>query len=109
MAETLNSDFKPVQELALDCNTLLERYIHKLNDDAINVNFPAIDIPVIDLNSLKYSSPSADKELEKLRTSLSSWGCFQAINHGMTSSFLDKCTVLAKTSLRFQRRKSSSA
>lgn len=77
MAETLKSVFNPVQEMAVDCNTLPERYIYKLNDDAIGVNFPVIDIPVIDLSSLKYPSPSADKELEKLRTSLSSCGCFQ--------------------------------
>lgn len=77
MADNLKSVFKPVQEMVVDCNTLPERYIYKLDDDAIGVKFPVKDIPVIDLNSLKYSSPSADKELEKLRTSLSSCGYFQ--------------------------------
>ncbi|KAL8110314.1 codeine O-demethylase-like [Apium graveolens] len=96
MAKTLKSVFNPVQELAVNCNTPPERYIYKLNDDVISINFPVIDIPVIDLSSLKYSSPSADEELEKLRTSLSSCGCFQAINHGMTSSFLDQVHGIGK-------------
>uniref|UniRef100_A0A7N2R039 Non-haem dioxygenase N-terminal domain-containing protein n=1 Tax=Quercus lobata TaxID=97700 RepID=A0A7N2R039_QUELO len=44
----------------------------------------------IDLGNHKSSVATVVEELEKLRSALSSWGCFQAINHGMTSSFLDK-------------------
>ncbi|WOG84614.1 hypothetical protein DCAR_0103798 [Daucus carota subsp. sativus] len=96
MAETLQSVSNPVQELALDCETLPERYIYKRSDEAIDVDYPTIDIPVIDINSLKSSSLSAEKELEKLRASLSSCGCFQAINHGMTSSFLDQVRSIGR-------------
>ncbi|WOG96582.1 hypothetical protein DCAR_0415918 [Daucus carota subsp. sativus] len=91
MSETLESAvFKPVQELAVDCNTPPERYIYTCSNEAIDVNPPVLDIPVIDLNSLQSSSPSADRELEKLRVSVTSCGCFQLIGHGMTSSFLDQ-------------------
>ncbi|KAK1403497.1 2-oxoglutarate (2OG) and Fe(II)-dependent oxygenase superfamily protein [Heracleum sosnowskyi] len=79
---------KPVQELAVDCNIPPQRYIHKRSDEDIFVNSRVIDIPVIDLNSIQSSSPSAEKQLEKLRTSLASCGCFQVIGHGMTGSFL---------------------
>ncbi|XP_074369683.1 jasmonate-induced oxygenase 4-like isoform X2 [Apium graveolens] len=81
---------KPVQELAVDCNTPPQRYIHKRGDEDIGVNSPVIDVAVIDLDSMQSSSPSAEQELEKLRTSLASCGCFQVIGHGMTDSFLDQ-------------------
>lgn len=68
---------KHVQELAVDCNTPPRRYIHKRSDEDINVNPPVIDISVIDLDCIQSSSPSAEKELEKLRTCLASCGCFQ--------------------------------
>ena len=78
MARTLESlVFKPVQELAVDCKILPERYIHKCIDEAFHVDPPVIDIPVIDLNLIQPPSPSADQVLEKLRTSLSSCGCVQ--------------------------------
>lgn len=87
---------KPVQELAMDRDSLPERYIYKGSDGAIDISFPVMEIPVVDLNCLSYSSPSAEKELEKLRLSLSSCGCFQAINHGMTSSFVDQVHRVGK-------------
>uniref|UniRef100_A0A165WWF0 Fe2OG dioxygenase domain-containing protein n=1 Tax=Daucus carota subsp. sativus TaxID=79200 RepID=A0A165WWF0_DAUCS len=91
MAETLESlVFKPVQELAVDCKTIPERYILKCPDEAFYVDPPVIDIPVIDLNLIQSPSPSADQVLEKLRTSLSSCGCVQVIGHGMTNSLLDQ-------------------
>lgn len=81
MAGTLESlVFKPVQELAVDCNTVPERYISKCIDEAFHANTPVIDIPVIDLDSIQSSSPSADQVLKKLRTSLSSCGCFQVFH-----------------------------
>ncbi|KHN20034.1 Protein SRG1 [Glycine soja] len=45
----------------------------------------------------RLSSPStAQQELAKLHHALNSWGCFQAINHGMKSSFLDKMRQVSK-------------
>ncbi|KAI3811232.1 hypothetical protein L1987_20951 [Smallanthus sonchifolius] len=43
-------------------------------------------IPVIDV-SLLTSSPL---ELDKLKSAVTTWGCFQAVNHGIESSFLEK-------------------
>ena len=81
MAGTLESlVFKPVQELAMDCKVLPERYIHKCPDEAFYVDPPVIDIPVIDLNLIQFPSASADQVLETLRTSLSSCGCFQVFH-----------------------------
>ncbi|KAF8016651.1 hypothetical protein BT93_H2002 [Corymbia citriodora subsp. variegata] len=51
--------------------------------------------PVVDLGLLA-SLPSAAGELFKLNSALTSWGCFQAINHGMSSSFLSKVRELMK-------------
>ncbi|KAK8602114.1 hypothetical protein V6N12_051932 [Hibiscus sabdariffa] len=39
---------------------------------------------------------SSKKELQKLRFALESGGCFQAIGHGMSSSFIDKVRGVAK-------------
>ncbi|KAI5675300.1 hypothetical protein M9H77_06250 [Catharanthus roseus] len=43
---------------------------------------PFIDPPVIDFAHLITFN---EEELEKYREALSSWGCFQLINHGMES------------------------
>ncbi|XP_050227295.1 2-oxoglutarate-dependent dioxygenase 11-like [Mercurialis annua] len=56
---------------------------------------PLIDVPVIDLYLLAPPS-SCTQELEKLRSALSSFGCFLSINHGMTSSFLDQVRSVIK-------------
>ncbi|XP_062010560.1 codeine O-demethylase-like [Rosa rugosa] len=50
-------------------------------------------IPIIDVSLFSPSSidsKQAKIELDKLRTALTSSGCFQAIGHGISSSFLDK-------------------
>ncbi|XP_022755203.1 protein SRG1-like isoform X2 [Durio zibethinus] len=49
-------------------------------------------VPVIDLSLLL----SSKDELEKLRLALESVGCFQAIGHGISSSFIDKVREVAK-------------
>ncbi|GAU11927.1 hypothetical protein TSUD_195510 [Trifolium subterraneum] len=50
-----------------------------------------IPIPIIDVSLL-----SSQGELEKLRSALSSVGCFQAIGHGMPTTYLDKVREVAK-------------
>ncbi|KAL6226238.1 hypothetical protein ACLB2K_000201 [Fragaria x ananassa] len=55
-------------------------------------------IPIIDISLFSTSSQDSAKaqiELEKLRSALSSSGCFQAIGHGISSSFLDKLREVA--------------
>ncbi|KAK2385630.1 2-oxoglutarate (2OG) and Fe(II)-dependent oxygenase superfamily protein [Trifolium repens] len=50
-----------------------------------------IPIPIIDVSLL-----SSQGELEKLKSALSSVGCFQAIGHGMLTTYLDKIRQVAK-------------
>uniref|UniRef100_A0A803MJL8 Non-haem dioxygenase N-terminal domain-containing protein n=1 Tax=Chenopodium quinoa TaxID=63459 RepID=A0A803MJL8_CHEQI len=54
-------------------------------------DLPYMENHVIDFSLL--SSPSPDvvaNELKKLHAALSSWGCFQLVNHGMSVEYLDK-------------------
>ncbi|KAL2929789.1 Protein SRG1 [Bienertia sinuspersici] len=84
---------KLVQEIARKGNDIPEEYLHKNG-------FPeAIDAPdlwrhdlLIDLSLLS----SSKLELEKLQSALSEWGCFQVINHGIESSFLEDLIEISK-------------
>ncbi|XP_057508502.1 protein SRG1-like [Actinidia eriantha] len=88
---------KPLQELLIAGNNLPEKYIYKDSDyGVIDSSPPLTEIPVIDLSLLASSSPSGEDEVEKLKSALCSWGCFQAINHGMESEFLEKLRVVGK-------------
>ncbi|KAF8393131.1 hypothetical protein HHK36_021372 [Tetracentron sinense] len=90
---------KLVQELAIDGKEPPARYFFRDGKDAPIKTSPLLSsIPVIDfgLLSSSSSSPSAKEELEKLRSALSSWGCFQAIGHGISSSLLDEVHEVAK-------------
>ncbi|KAL2901266.1 Codeine O-demethylase [Bienertia sinuspersici] len=63
-----------------------------------DVIIPAIDASfslwedtlLIDFLLLSEKSSSAQNQLSKLHSALNHWGCFQVINHGMTTSFLDE-------------------
>ncbi|KAM3714196.1 hypothetical protein ACJW31_01G313900 [Castanea mollissima] len=80
-----------VQELVINGGQPPDNYVYKNSTGGVpDVHTPLNEIPVIDLGNLKSSATTVEEELEKLRSALSSWGCFQAINHGMTSSFLDE-------------------
>ncbi|CAJ1973036.1 unnamed protein product [Sphenostylis stenocarpa] len=90
---------KPVQELQLNPQNLPKSYMYEEGGAGFcDALVPSQDdelIPVLDLHLL--SSPStAQEELAKLRHALQSWGCFQAINHGLESSFLDKVRQVSK-------------
>ncbi|KAL3532273.1 hypothetical protein ACH5RR_005794 [Cinchona calisaya] len=79
-----------VQELAEDDGELPERFICKDTPHGlITSSLPLMDIPVIDFSHLSSSSATTD-ELQKLQSALSSWGCFQIINHGIESSLIDE-------------------
>ncbi|XP_057767955.1 jasmonate-induced oxygenase 2-like [Salvia miltiorrhiza] len=54
----------------------------------------ATEIPVIDLRRLLAASTDAD--LSDLRSALSSWGCFQVVNHGIESSLLDEVRSISR-------------
>lgn len=49
------------------------------------------EIPEIDFKKLM-----SESELKKLKSALSSWGCFQIVNHGMKSSFLDQVRNISR-------------
>ncbi|XWS20469.1 hypothetical protein CRYUN_Cryun31cG0104000 [Craigia yunnanensis] len=63
--------------------------------EAQNVPSPLAPTPIINLNLFSSStlSTKSQEELQKLKPALCSWGCFQAIGHGIPSSFLDKIQV----------------
>ncbi|KAK3435889.1 hypothetical protein EUGRSUZ_C00322 [Eucalyptus grandis] len=85
---------KTVQESVSDGEAVKEGYAY--TDGKVATSGEAIhvmEVPVIDLGLLA-SSPSAAGELFKLRSALALWGCFQAINHGMSGSFLSKVREL---------------
>ncbi|CAH2070027.1 unnamed protein product [Thlaspi arvense] len=97
------SKFKTVQEVIATGEGIPERYLYKHTDDSegqtLNVPVPeilTIDIPTIDLHSLLSSSDDGREELSKLHSALSTWGVFQAMNHGITEAFLDKIYELTK-------------
>lgn len=91
----LEKQSKPVQELIINDDVLPEKYIHK--GGTIDTSLPLVEIPVIDFCLLSQpQSPTREAEFKKLQSALSLYGCFQAINHGMTSSFLDDVRKLTK-------------
>ncbi|XP_059635187.1 codeine O-demethylase-like [Cornus florida] len=98
---------KPVQELAINGDEPPQRYVYKGDgvykggDGAIHASSPLLDVPVIDVGLLTSSSPTRKEELGKLQSALSSCGCFQAINHGITNSFLDEVQKVAKQFFAF--------
>ncbi|KAL2482735.1 2-oxoglutarate (2OG) and Fe(II)-dependent oxygenase superfamily protein [Forsythia ovata] len=89
---------KPVQELVENGIQFSNRYSWEdANYGVIDMSAPFAEIPVIDISRLiNSSSPSAmGEELDKLRSALSSWGYFQAINHGIENSFLEEVREVA--------------
>ncbi|KAF8393132.1 hypothetical protein HHK36_021373 [Tetracentron sinense] len=89
---------KLVQELAINGDEPPPRYFFKDGkDEPIKASPLLSSIPIIDLGLLSSSSsPSTKEELEKLRSALSTWGCFQAVGHGISSSFLDEVHEISK-------------
>eukprot|EP00257_Ricinus_communis_P023532 XP_015583542.2 protein SRG1 [Ricinus communis] len=58
---------------------------------------PFVPAPIIDISLLSsMCSKEEEAEHEKLKLALTSWGCFQAIEHGISSSILDKVHEIGK-------------
>ncbi|KAL1814473.1 hypothetical protein ACET3Z_017047 [Daucus carota] len=98
-AEVLLS--KRVQEMVLDGEEPPALYICRDGEDTDDHtgNSTVSPIPVIDLSLVLPSAAPTDisiQELQKLRSALSSWGCFQAVGHGISSSVLDEIKKVAK-------------
>ncbi|KAG6670523.1 hypothetical protein I3843_Q058000 [Carya illinoinensis] len=80
-----------VQELAKDTpNAVPPRYLRPDQDPPFisnSTSFP--QLPVIDMHLL-FSPDFMDSELQKLHLASKEWGFFQLINHGVSSSLLEK-------------------
>lgn len=78
---------KRVQEMVLNDEEPPAPYICRENEDPLADESP---VPVIDMSHLALSEEESKETLEKIRAALSSWGCFQAIGHGISSCFLEE-------------------
>ncbi|XP_021741822.1 probable 2-oxoglutarate-dependent dioxygenase ANS [Chenopodium quinoa] len=90
---------KPIQEMIKTIgNQIPKRYIYQPSDKAPDTSaIGYMDSPIIDLNLLSSSSlHQHEEELRKLQSTLSSWGCFQLTNHGLTSSLLNQIQKVDK-------------
>ncbi|KAL8168101.1 hypothetical protein V2J09_009600 [Rumex salicifolius] len=81
-----------VQSIILNTNQVPDNYIQKNTNCLPTEPLPWMEDLIIDFSLLSScnSSLEAHEELKKLYSALTSWGCFQIVNHGMTSSFLDE-------------------
>ncbi|XP_017620384.1 protein SRG1-like [Gossypium arboreum] len=97
LAEVLLS--RRVQEMVVNGEQPVSLYICRDEKDAQNAPIsPLAPIPIIDLSLL--SSSSTEEELQRLKSALCCWGCFQAINHGIPSSFLDEIQQVTREFFR---------
>ncbi|GMY34104.1 protein SRG1-like [Fagus crenata] len=87
-----------VQEMVLNGEEPPPLYICREGDTTKDVSAALSSIPIIDLSLFSSSAPSSEQEeeLQKLKSALLSWGCFQAIGHGISSSILDEIRQVAR-------------
>ncbi|XP_027341601.1 protein SRG1-like [Abrus precatorius] len=82
-----------VQELAKEnISKVPQRYIQPQHENVVVISEEAnrrLEIPVIDMQSL-LSRESDSSELTKLHLACKDWGFFQLINHGVSSSLVEK-------------------
>ncbi|KAG2689152.1 hypothetical protein I3843_09G125600 [Carya illinoinensis] len=80
-----------VQELAKHtASTVPPRYVRPDQDPPFISDSTALpQLPVIDMHLL-FSQDCMDSELQKLHLASKQWGFFQLINHGVSSSLLEK-------------------
>ncbi|KAL3618186.1 hypothetical protein CASFOL_038507 [Castilleja foliolosa] len=83
-----------VQDLSTTVAAPPEKYI--LKDGIGGVDFPMLEVPVIDLSLLTSSSDESEREVEKLKLAFSSCGYIQVVNIGIEESFLDAVHVATK-------------
>ncbi|XP_062097736.1 jasmonate-induced oxygenase 4-like [Humulus lupulus] len=82
---------KTVQELALQGEEVPENFLYK-DGHGGSADVPVMDVPVVDIGLLGTSA----EELEKLKSALSTFGCFQGINHGMSLEYLNQVREITK-------------
>ncbi|XVF88279.1 hypothetical protein PTKIN_Ptkin19aG0037300 [Pterospermum kingtungense] len=99
MAAEAVSVSKSVEQMSVAGDEPPSEYIVKDSFlGSVHPSPPLSPFPIIDISLFSSPSPAEEvnKELEKLKSALSSSGCFQAIGHGISSSFLDKVRDVAK-------------
>lgn len=89
---------KRVQEMVLEGQEPPAPYVCRTDDRLQEVEAPFSMVPIIDLSVCASSTPGEEqkKELHKLKSALCSWGCFQAVGHGISSTFLDEIRKVSK-------------
>ncbi|KAM0017943.1 putative codeine 3-O-demethylase [Helianthus debilis subsp. tardiflorus] len=85
---------KTPYQMAIDGDQPSSKYMINNNCTkfgSLETSPPFAPVPVIDIGCFVSSSKQEDQqaELDKLRSALTTWGCFQAVNHGLSESFLD--------------------
>ncbi|XP_071717328.1 protein LATERAL BRANCHING OXIDOREDUCTASE 1-like [Rutidosis leptorrhynchoides] len=83
---------KTVQEMAVDGDQPPSTYIVKeFKFGPLETSLPSAPIPIIDMSCFLSTSSMEVQEIEiaKLRSALTTWGCFQAVNHGISTSFIE--------------------
>ncbi|XP_027168085.1 probable 2-oxoglutarate-dependent dioxygenase ANS [Coffea eugenioides] len=92
MADALKPD-----ELAINSNVFPQKPTIKGIESINNATFPLLQIPIVNIGILNSSlSSEVEVELRKLCSALGSSGYFQAINHGMSTSFLDEVLEITR-------------
>lgn len=84
-----------VEELAMKAKSPPKPYLLK-ETLAPAADLPVLDLQTIDVARLTSSSPEGEEEIMKLHAALQSSGYFQAVNHGMSSSFLDEVHAVTR-------------
>ncbi|PHT42471.1 hypothetical protein CQW23_16496 [Capsicum baccatum] len=94
---TADTGCKPVQKMVKDGDEMPEEYVCKdFHYGTIDDDVPIMDISIVDLKVLTSSSASRREELGKLKSALTSWGYFQAINSGIEESLVDEVRKVSR-------------
>ncbi|XVF48009.1 hypothetical protein PTKIN_Ptkin03bG0155700 [Pterospermum kingtungense] len=83
---------KRVQEMSINGDEPPPEFYIKDSSFGCIDSYAPVSVPIIDVSLLL----SSKDELQKLRLALESGGCFQAIGHGISGSFIDKVREVAK-------------
>ncbi|KAD6795006.1 hypothetical protein R6Q59_021086 [Mikania micrantha] len=90
---------KTAQQMAIDGDQPSSKYIFKNTKfGPLETTPPFAPVPIIDIGRFFSSSEQDNQqtELAKLRSALTNWGCFQAVNHGLSDSYLDNLRQVIK-------------
>ncbi|XP_059623724.1 oxoglutarate-dependent flavonoid 7-O-demethylase 1-like [Cornus florida] len=84
-----------VQELAKEpLTTVPPRYVRSDQDPPFISNTTSLpQFPVINFHTLLSAGTSMDSELQKMHSACKEWGFFQLINHGVSSSLMEKVKI----------------